>query len=852
MRLEHMPTLGLLMLALLAPPHALAGQAAPAPATTATPAAAQPGAGPDALQLLLDQANFWRIKSQPTQAREALGRALALAPDNATALGMLGQIQSEQGEDAAAKATLARLKAAHPDDPAVTALTQSIRTGRIDPADLAEARRLARDGRGADAVKRYQAIFKGEAPPPGLALEYYLTLGGTEGGFGTAQSSLQKIVDTNPQDTAAALALAQLETYHEDSRSDGITRLQALTTKPDVAAAAKQSLRQALLWLPEDDTSVPALQSYLAQNPTDAKVKAKLEAAQASAAVVVDEGGQARIAGFEALQAGKIAEAEAKFAFALTKNPQDADAMGGMGLVRFRQKKVDEARKLLAAAAQLEPTWEQALKDASVTPSNGRSGPPRDYGAEIAGQYRQVQTLTNAGRYAEAEQLLTKLAGANANEGTYLQLADIKTRAGRLAEAEANLRRAATLAPQDAAPQLGLASLLQKKGDLKGAEAILAGITPATPAVLAARADLLRRRADSLSDTNIRAALLLQAVQLQPNDVWGRLDLARLYDSQGRTREADQLMRGVGDGPNPTGDALKAAIVWAGIRNDSARQYTLIRAVPPAERTADMKDTLARVTLRAQLDQMLSTEPRSRLRNQLLQMAAMPDPTGIRVPEIARVFIRLGEKLTARESIVIAQDAGHGLTTAQRISYGGALLEAGFDSDVEILLRPLAREVLPDPLQGAYDRLRNGLAIRQADHLNQKGDPQAAYATLLPRLHDEPRAPDLNLALARVYQADSKPREAEQISQGVLNQNPNDPDIRRAAIDTAIGAGNYHDAELLVEQAKQQAPNDPKTWLAAADLDRSRNRTAAALDDLQRARQLRAQQLQAAAAQTAP
>ncbi len=842
--------LGLLMLALLAPTHGMAGQAAPA-APAAMPTT-RPGAGAEALRLLLEQANFWRIKSQPTQAREALGRALALAPDNAAALGMLGQIQAEQGEDATARATLAKLKSLHPDHPSVASLTQSIRIGRIDPADLAEARRLSRDGRGADAVKRYQAIFKGDTPPPGLALEYYLTLGGTEGGFGTAQSSLQQIVDANPQDAAAALALAQLETYHEDSRSDGITRLQALSTRTEVAGAAKQSLRQALLWLPEDDTSVPALESYLAQNPDDAKVKAKLEAAKASASVVVDEAGQARIAGFEALQAGKVDEAEAKFTFALTKNPQDADAMGGMGLVRYRQKKVDEARKLLAAAAQLEPTWEQALKDASMTPAAGRGGPQRNYGAEIAGQYRQVQTLTNAGRYAEAEQLLTKLMGANGNEGTYLQLADIQTREGHTAEAEANLRRAASLAPQDAAPQLGLSALLEKKGDLKDAEAVLAAITPTTPAVQAARAGLLRRRAEGVTDSNIRAALLLQSVQLQPSDVWDRVELARLYDSQGRTREADQLMRGVGDGPNPSGDTLKAALVWAQSRNDAPRELALIRAIPEAERTADMKDTLTRVAFRAQLDQMLSSQPRSRLRNQLLQMAAMPDPNGIRVPEIARVFLRLGEKLTARESVVIAQDASHGLNTAQRINDGGALLEAGFDSDAAILIRPLARQVLPDPLQGAYDRLRNGLAIRKSDHLNQAGDPKAAYATLLPRLHDEPRAADLNLALARVYQADAKPREAEQISQGVLDQNPGDPDIRRAAIDTAIGAGNFHDAELLVEQAKQQAPNDPKTWLAAADYDRARNRTGAALDDLQRARQLRTLQLQAASQITAP
>jgi len=842
MRLEHFPIMALLLAAMALPAVAEAGQAAPPSAT-----AAQPGAGTEALRLLLDQANFWRLKSQPTQAREAAQRALALDPGNAAALAMLGQIQAELGEDANARATLAKLRAAHPGDPAVAAVDQAIRTGRIDPSDIAEARRLSREGRPAEAVKRYQAIFKGNTPPAGLALEYYLALGSTEGGFGTAQSSLQSIVQASPQDSAAALALAQLETYHEDARGDGINRLQALVSRPEVSAAARQSLRQALLWLPDDDTSVPALERFVAENPGDTKVKEKLESAKAQASVVVDEAGQARIAGFEALQARKVdlALAESKFAFALSRNPQDADAMGGMGLVRYRQGKAEEARKLLAAAAQLEPSWDQALKDASVTPNTGRAGAQRNYGAEIAGQYRQVQTLTNAGRYAEAEALLTRLIGDNGNEGTYLQLADIQTKAGHLLEAEASLRRAASFNPRDSAPQLALASVLEKRGDLKNAEAVLAGITPITPSVQAARATLLRRRAQAAENANIRAALLLQAVQLQPNDVWGRVELAQLYDKQGRAREADQLMQGVGGGPKPTVDAIKAALVFAQSRNQTDRALALIRALPESERTKDMRETITRVTFRGQLEQMQATQPRSRLRNQLLQMAALPDDDGVRVPEIMRVFLRMGERLTARECVIIAQDASHGLSDAQRVYYGGALLEAGFDSDVEILLRPLARQVLPDPIQGAYDRLRNGLAIRKADHLNEQGDPTAAYATLLPRLHDQPAAPELNLALARVYQADARPEEAQQISQGVLNQNPNDPDLRRAAIATALGAGNFRDAEVLLQQAHQQAPNDPKTWLAQADVDRARGRVSRALDDLEHARALRVQQLQA-------
>ena len=101
--------------------------------------AAQPGAA-DAVRVLLDQAAYWRAQSQNAQADLAISRVLELDPNNAEALSMQAQTAAEAGKTGAAAAALARLKAAHPDDPRIPGIEQALKSGAIDPAVIAQAR----------------------------------------------------------------------------------------------------------------------------------------------------------------------------------------------------------------------------------------------------------------------------------------------------------------------------------------------------------------------------------------------------------------------------------------------------------------------------------------------------------------------------------------------------------------------------------------------------------------------------------------------------------------------------------------------------------------------------------------
>jgi len=107
-----------------------------------------------------------------------------------------------------------------------------------------------------------------------------------------------------------------------------------------------------------------------------------------------------------------------------------------------------------------------------------------------------------------------------------------------------------------------------------------------------------------------------------------------------------------------------------------------------------------------------------------------------------------------------------------------------------------------------YDQLQNAIAIQQSDRLNQMGDQASAYDALSPRLEAQPGAPDLNMALGRLYQSSRRPREALRIDEALLSQNSADLDIRGAAVSAAAQAGEFQRAGAMVMEAMHTAPHD--------------------------------------------
>ena len=784
----------------------------------------------------LDQANYWRAQNRLQDAESALERLLLLEPDNAEALVSLTQLQAERGDRAAAQASLTRLRAAHPGDPRIAAVDQSIRQGSIDPAGLAEARRLAQDGRNAEAVARYQRLFRGGEPPTGLAVEYYDTLSGTESGGDAARAGLGRVLGANPNNLRAQIAYAQLLTNQEQTRAEGIQRLASLAQIPEVAAAAGKAWRQALEWLPISAPSIPAYQGWMAGHPNDGGISTRLEQARNPAHTPADEAAAIRSTGFAALNGGRIKDAEVAFQAALEKNPQDPDALGGLGLVRLRQGNVAEARSLLSRAIAADPEhksrWEQALAGASVG---------EDYAAARAAIQR--------GDLGAAErQLRAIIARGGDVGGAQAMLADVLGRRGDLAGAEAQYRAVLARQPKNADALVGLAQVLGKQGRSTEAEALLEQAQSAgdSRVVGRIRTDALRQQAAATKDPIAKEALLRAAAAADPTDPWPRLELARALLAAGRKLEARQVMMEVTSGAHPSNDALRAGALFAaedGRPNDAA---ALVGRLPAAARTPDMRAVLAQGQLQSDIRNAVSLGAISptAAREKLLTLAAQPDPDGTRGVAIARIFLQMGNPAGAREALATAQAATRTPTSAQRIAYAGILLQAGDERGAQILIRTLdATTGLSAQQTTDLNRLRAGTAIREADALNTEGRQADAYDVLAPALSRDPADPGLNMALGRLYARDDKPRKALAINQALLERDPANLDARRAALDAAIQAQDWTRAASLVSDSLRATPDDPRAWMMSATLNRARGNTRRALQDLQRAQVLRRQEI---------
>ena len=110
-------------------------------ATAIPPAAVLAAQGAE--QVLLDKANYWRLKDRPDLAVEALQKLLSINPNQPDALYQFGIIEVQRGRLDDARNYLARLRQAAPSSSRVGDLENAIRAGQVSPNELSEARRLA-------------------------------------------------------------------------------------------------------------------------------------------------------------------------------------------------------------------------------------------------------------------------------------------------------------------------------------------------------------------------------------------------------------------------------------------------------------------------------------------------------------------------------------------------------------------------------------------------------------------------------------------------------------------------------------------------------------------------------------
>ena len=534
-----------------------------------------------ALKALLDQANYWHEKSHDDLATASLQKVLMVDANNTQALYLLALWAQQNGDLQRAAQWRARLAHTVPADGSLQALDNANALAQVPQGQLTLARQQARSGNIPAALETWHGLFNGDTPPQSLAPEYYLTMASDKSLYPQALAQLRALVEQHPQDTASRIALGKLLTWQEATRRDGMLALEPMT---DGSKEADEGLRQALLWLAPQAGDERFYDTWLQRHPDDSEMQAWYRKSI---------GGRAKGAGFEALNSGDSSAAKRQFAQVLQTNPQDADALAGMGYIAQRNGDYQAAAQYLSRAAS----------------QGGEASDERRAQAEDAafyGQLAQAQQALKEGNLSQALAISAPLAEQNGDRGTAAKLfrADVLRQNKDYPQAEQALRGVLNSEPQNAPARENLYYVLREQNKTAEAQTILRTLPAALQAKLQPRTvsgtpgDPLRREAQQLAASGQREqaiAVLRQGVARLPDDAWLRLDLARLLVQAGQENEAANVMlpaqrQGAG------ASALYAAALFASEQGGWQQASALLGRISPASQTTQMRELAQRAT----------------------------------------------------------------------------------------------------------------------------------------------------------------------------------------------------------------------------------------------------------------
>jgi len=791
----------------------------------------------DPVKLLTDQGKFWQARGRSDRAIEAWQKILRLDPNQPDALYGMGVAELEAGRADSARGYLERLRKAKPDSPLVGRLDQAIRGGGSAGTrqQVEQARQLARAGQSEEAVKRYQKAAGDGVPQGDLALEYYQTLGGTAQGWEQARKGLEQLVRDNPGDVRAQLALAQHLTYRENTRRDGIRQLEALSKRADVGSQASESWRRALTWLGGRPADAPMFQTWLATHPDDTAVRAKLDSiareqqqrqAARAEGPVADPVRKLVQEGFRALDAGNLEGADASLRNALAQRPGDADALGGMGVLRLKQEKFAEASGFFEQAERhgAGARYRSARNSANYWMLMEQAGAARD-----------------ADNRAEARKLLERATKLDANQpAAQVALADVLATEGQYAAAEAGYRRVLRQQPDNPDATRGLVDVLAAQNKSKEALAVVERLTPqqqdkvgSLGKLRAEQARIQAREALARGDTAAARRAMEDAMAADPSDPWVRLEVARTYVAMGQPEQARGVMDGLLMSNPDQPDVLFASALLAAETGRWQSGLDALERIPPQNRTRDVGNLQRRLWVHAEAGRasgLAASGQQAAALNVLQQAERYAQRDADQLGALALAYADAGDETHALSLMrsVIGRTAKPDVGV--QLQYGAILLKSKQDVELAGLLRRLANAPMNAAQRRDYDSLRTAYIVRQADQLTEANDLVAAYDTLAPALSSRPGDPAVRGSLARMYAKAGEDQKALTLYEGLIEKDPRNLDLLLAAVGTAGAAKEFSRGEAILQMALAQAPKSPRVLTEAGRFYRAEGKPTKAMD----------------------
>ena len=427
-----------------------------------------------------------------------------------------------------------------------------------------------------------------------------------------------------------------------------------------------------------------------------------------------------------------------------------------------------------------------------------------------------VDALERQGRGEDATAILSGLVAAGTEEPSLcIRLAHVLERRGDIAGAEVAFRRAREIDPSAADANIGLAALLERTGRRGEAIEVLDRLAKAEPRALGIQIRLgqVLIRAGELDGAE---AVFRRAIEIDDASVECRRALADVLDALGRPGEAAEIMRQL------TSEQSGDAELQARLGRLLIRAADLVGAEAAFRRAIELDP--ASLELWRTLADVLDAQGRTREGSEILQRLAA-EQTGD-----ARLFARLG-KLSIQGSDLAVAEAAYRRAIAldpasveSRHALVDVLDAQGRAHEGSEILQRLAAEQTGDAR--LYVRLGQ-LSIRAAD----LAGAEAAYRQAIAL---DPASVESRRALADVLDAQGRAHEGAEILQLLAAEQIDDAPLYARLGKLLIRADDLAGAEAALRRAVELEAAPTDTWHDLANVLNARGRRAQAITILQR------------------
>lgn len=772
------------------------------------------------LQSLFERANYWHAKSRNDIALEVLKKVLLVEPHHPQALYLMALWHQQTGDLEAARQWEERLARVAPGDPRLTALAEMKQMASLPQAQVARARQYAQTGDVDAALTVWRTLFNGDVPPPGLAVEYYMTMAGDERYYATAREALERFARQYPHNDKARIAIAKLMTWRQETRREGIGQLSEMAER---SSEADEALRQGLLWLSPSPDDVVWYDEWLSRHPDDKEVENHLSKHRQASY---------KTAAYDALNEGDTEAAKRHFQEVLSQAPDDPEALAGLGYAAMKGGQFKDAAAYLKRAAAQGGEGSQDLQRLSDD-------------AAFFSRLAQAQQLLSQGKPDEALVETTPLLAEEGEKGIAAQLfyADLLRRKKQYDDAQAMLYEILDAHPQHAAASESLFYLLLEQQKTDDAQALVSTLPDALQKKLRRITQPsndtrdIRQRADTLAksdDPNGAIALLREGIQRFPDDPWLRLDLARLLSRHGKASEAADVFA-VAFQPQASPDMRYAAALYCGEKEAWQAAQKLLEGIPEKDRSTAARELAQRVAFQMKLDaaeRYLDRGKAAAARNTLRALIPLAPSDAVDVGRLANMLVQSGDRQSAVQ--VVRDNLKHGIhgNAGDYSHHILVLSENGYQHEAQTLLENPELQRKSDPEQQAT--LRALVVVKEADALRERDNLGAAWDLLVREMRNEPEDTSLMLAMARVYQSGHKPAEAGTIYRRILDKEPDNQEALTGMVNVALSQNQPENAQMWAERLK--ADRTPERLMLLARVEKAQQRNVQAKRYLRQAR----------------